>query len=349
MINNYPKYWESVKANTLQVNSFADELNEVITKFKNVYPKMKSAKVYFTIGAMRTNGTTMDSLVLIGSEPAMADNKTDISEFEGQTKEWLKTYFGANPIDGLVLLNIHEYVHTQQNPIPNNILHQVLYEGVAEFVSVKVMERPSDAPAIEFGKANIEVKLAFEKEMFYERTYDWMWSNSPNKFNVRDLGFYIGNAIAENYYEKSEDKKKAIATLIELDYSKPKEIDEFIDQTGFFSKSIEELRKEDARSRPSVIKIIEFENGATNVDPNIKKITLQFSDKLNGYNTGVDYSELGESAFPKVNNRVWSSDLKSWSLEVDLEPQRHYEFWITNNFRTEKKCSDTELLSQIYH
>ena len=336
LINQYPDYWKSIKPNTLKANSFADELNEGIAKFKNIYPKMKPAKIYFTIGAMRTNGTTMDSLVLIGSELAMADSTTDISEFEGRTKEWLEGYFGANPIEGLILLNVHEYVHTQQNPIPNNLLHQVLYEGVAEFVSVKAMERPSDAPAIEFGKGNIEVKQVFEKEMFYERTYDWMWSNSPNKFNVRDLGYYIGYAIAEKYYEKSEEKKQAIATLIELDYSKPKEIDKFIDQTGFFSKSIEELRKEDAKSRPSVINIVEFENGATNVDPNIKKITFHFSDKLNGYNTGVDYSELGESAFPKVENRVWSSDSKSWSLEVNLEPEKHYEFWITNNFRTEK-------------
>ena len=41
-----------------------------------------------------------------------------------------------------------------------------------------------------------------------------------------------------------------------------------------------------------------------NVDPNIKKITFQFSEKLNGYNTGVDYSELGEIAFPKVTTEV---------------------------------------------
>ena len=336
LINQYPNYWQSIKPNTLKVNSLADELNEGIAKFKNVYPKMKSAKIYFTIGAMRTNGTTMDSLVLIGSELAMADLTTDISEFKGRTKEWLEGYFGANPIEGLILLNVHEYVHTQQNPIPNNLLHQVLYEGIAEFVSVKAMERPSDARAIEFGKKNIEVKETFEKEMFYERTYDWMWSNSPNKFNVRDLGYYIGYAIAEKYYEKSDDKEQAIASLIELDYEKSKEIDEFIDQLGFFSKSIEDLRKEDKKSRPSVINIVEFENGAANVDPNIKRITFQFSDRLNGYNTGVDYSELGESVFPKVNNREWSSDSKSWYLEVNLEPEKYYEFWITNNFRTEK-------------
>lgn len=335
LINKYPKYWKSIKPNTLKAHNLADELNEGIAKFKNIYPNMKPAKMYFTIGAMRTNGTTMDTLVLIGSELAMADSKTDISEFEGRTKEWLETYFGANPIEALLLLNVHEYVHTQQKPIPNNLLYQVLYEGIAEFVSVKAMNRPSVAPAIEFGKNNIEVKQAFEKEMFYERTYDWMWSNSPNKFNVRDLGYYIGYAIAEKFYKQVNDKQQAIATLIELDYSKPNEIDKFIDQTGFFSKPIEVLRKTDKNDRPSILKIKEFENGTEDVDPNITEITFQFSEKLNGYNTGIDYSELGEIAFPKVINRGWSDDSKSWFLEVELQPAHHYEFWIDSNFRTE--------------
>ena len=163
LINKYPRYWNSIRSNTLKADSLTEELNQGIAKFKNIYPKWKPAKIYFTIGAMRTNGTTMDSLVLIGSELAMADAGTDISEFEGRTKEWLETYFGTNPIDGLVLLNVHEYVHTQQSQIPNNLLYQVLYEGVAEFVSVKAMNIPSDAPAIEFGKNNSKVKETFEK------------------------------------------------------------------------------------------------------------------------------------------------------------------------------------------
>ena len=335
LINKYPKYWNSIKPNTLKANSLADELNDGIAKFKDIYPNMQPAKMYFTIGEMRTNGITMDSLVLIGSELAMADNKTDISEFEGRTKDWLETYFGANPIEGLILLNVHEYVHTQQKPIPNNLLHQVLYEGVAEFVSVKAMGRPSDAPAIEFGNSNPKVKELFEKEMFYERTYDWMWSSSPNTFNVRDLGYYIGYAISERFYDQSENKKNSIATLIELDYSKPNEIDKFIDQTDFFSKPIEKLRQEDLQNRPSITKIKEFDNGTNDVDPNTKKITFQFSEKLNGYNTGIDYSELGENAFPKINNRGWTSNSNSWFLEVDLKPRQDYEFLITSNFRTE--------------
>lgn len=334
LINKYPKFFESIRSNTLESKQLANELNKGISKLEAIYPDLKPAKIYFTIGCMRTNGTTRDSLVLIGSELAMADSHTDISEFEGQTKEWLSNFFNTNPMDGLVLLNVHEYVHTQQNSMSHHLRHVVLYEGIAEFVSVVAMGVPSNTPAIAFGQNNPAVRAKFEKEMFYERTPDWLWSNSPNEFGVRDLGYYIGYAIAEKYYKQAIDKKQAIQDLIELDYSKSKEIDDLIDQTGYFSKSIDELRKEDQQNRPYVLQIQQFENGAKDVDPKIKEITIEFSEILNGYNTGVDYSDLGESAFPKVMNRIWAADSTSWTLEVALESEKKYKFWITSNFRT---------------
>jgi hypothetical protein len=30
---------------------------------------------------------------------------------------------------------------------------------------------------------------------------------------------------------------------------------------------------------------------------------------------------------------VWAKDNKSWTIEVDLEPNKHYQFVIDNNFR----------------
>ena len=335
LINTYPKFLESIRTNTLKSKVLAEDLKDGIEKLEAIYPGLKPAKIYFTMGCMRTNGTTRDSLVLIGSELAMADSETDISEFTGRTKNWLETFFGSDPIDGLVLLNVHEYVHTQQHPIPGNLRHIVLYEGVAEFVSVTAMGVPSNTPAIEFGKHHPAVREKFEKEMFYERTPDWLWSNSPNEFGIRDLGYYIGYSIAENHYHKSANKQLAIKQLVELDYSNPADIDAFIDNAAYFSKSIAELRTEDQKNRPYVLRVHQFENGAKNVDPEIDRITIQFSEKLNGYNTGVDYSDLGAMAFPSILNREWAADSASWTLEVELESNKQYKFWIGSNFRTE--------------
>ncbi len=336
LINSYPKFWQSIRENTFKSKSLAKELNNGLNKLEKIYPEMNPAKIFFTIGAMRTNGTTRDSSVLIGSELAMADSSIDISEFEGRTKEWLENFFGLNPIEGLVLLNVHEYVHTQQNPIPTNLLHICLYEGVAEFVSVIAMGVPSNTPAVAYGKENPAVRAKFEREMFYERTYDWLWSNSPNEFNVRDLGYYIGYAIAEIFYDRADDKLDAIKTLIEIDYAQGLKVDSFIDDTRFFTKPISTLRKEDQSKRPKVSRLNPFNNGDTTVDSETKLITIEFSEPLNGHNTGVDYGPLGESGFPKIISRQWSNDGKSWNIEVELEANKHYQFYISNNFRTEE-------------
>lgn len=335
MIQKYPKFLQSIRSNTYKSKQLANELENGVTKLKAIYPTLSPAKIYFTIGAMRSGGTTLDSLVLIGSELAMVDENTDISEFKGALKKWVKNYIATKPLENIVLLNTHEYIHTQQSKIPSDLLYQCLYEGVAEFVSVKAMNTPSTTPAIEYGKKNSEVKKVFEKKMFYNYTSEWLWSNKhPENLEQRDLGYYIGYAIAEKHYNNSTNKQQAIKELIELDYSKLNKVDKFIDNTGYFSKSINELREESKKIQPTVLKIKQFKNGATNVNSNTEYITINFSAKLNGYNTGVNYSDLGENAFPKIISHQWNSDSTSWTLKVKLEPNKHYKYWVTSNFKT---------------
>ncbi|MBD8487694.1 hypothetical protein IFO69_02925 [Echinicola sp. CAU 1574] len=339
VINAYPKFWTSIRENTLKIDQFSSELQDGIEKFREIYPELKPAKIYFTIGAFRTGGTTLDSLVLIGSELALTDKSSVSKEFPEEEREDRRTFFDSNPIDNLVLLNIHEYVHTQQKPMVHNMLSLAIYEGVAEFVSVKAMGVPSAAPAIEFGKKNADVvREKFEKEMFYPNNrFKWLWDRgSSNEFGVRDLAYYIGYQMAENHYEKSENKKEAIKKLIELDFNNESEIEEFVESTGFFSSSLEELYQKFDNKRPSVIGIKQFKNNSNNVSPKINQITVEFSEPLNGINTGLDVGPLGKDYLPKIspNNRVFSEDNKSWTINVELEPNKHYQIQLENNFRT---------------
>ncbi|CAM1356084.1 hypothetical protein [Tenacibaculum ascidiaceicola] len=337
-INNYPKFWSSIRENTLKANEISSELEDGIKKFKTIYPELKPAKIYFTIGAFRTGGTTIDSLVLIGSEISMADSKTVTSEFPKNLSH-LKSHFATNPNEHLVFLNVHEYVHTQQNPRVFNILSLTLYEGVAEFVASKALGVKSPNPQIEFGKKNTErIREVYETEMFYPNNlYKWLDGNAPNEFGMRDLGYYVGYQICENYYNQAENKTEAIKKMIELDYSNETEIEDFIKNANFFSAPLEELYKTFERNRPTVILIKQFENNSQNVSPKIKEITIEFSKPLNGQNTGVDFGDLGQDAFPKgtLNGRHWSENNKSWTIPVELEPNKDYQILISNNFRTE--------------
>lgn len=338
-INNYPKFWASIKGNTKKADQYVSGLNNGIERLKDIYPDLRPAKIYFTIGAFRTGGTTLDSLVLIGSEISITDSTTVTEEFPDNLSH-LPPHFKTNPKKHLVFLNVHEYVHTQQKSIVHNVLSFTLYEGVAEFVASKALGIPSPNPQIEFGKKNAEpIREVFEREVFYHNNMGrWLSGNTANVFRMRDLGYYVGYQMCENYYDQAEDKQAAIKTMIELDYENEPEIEAFVAATNYFSMSLDSLYQNFENNRPTVSAIKQFENNSQNVDHNIKNITVEFSRPLNGRNTGVDFGDLGQDAFPKntIVGRQWSDDNRSWTIPVTLEPNKRYQILISNNFRTEE-------------
>lgn len=334
-INNYPKFWQSIRQNTYKAKSFAKEIEKGVAKLRQIYPELKPAKVYFTIGVFRTPGTTMNGMVLIGSELALSDENVDTSEFPKRFSG-LIPYFKSNPIKDIVFLNVHEFVHTQQKTaIGSNLLTQTIREGIAEFIAVKAMNQKSPTPAIEFGKENCpKIKDAFTKEMFSYSYYSWLWNNFDNQFKIRDLGYFVGYDIAKKHYENSFDKKKAIKELMELDLQDKELVAKFVNRTKYFPKSVKKYRKKYEKSRPKVEKILQFKNGSQKVNPNITKVTLMFSEKMDKRFRGFDFGPLGEEAVLRIKNFLgFSEDGKSLSFEVKLKPNKRYQMLLPAKFK----------------
>jgi|TARA_R110002110_G_scaffold92763_8_gene241986 hypothetical protein len=55
-IKDFPKFWTSIRENTYQAKTFSRELEISIEKLKTLYPDLNPAKIYFTIGALKSNG-----------------------------------------------------------------------------------------------------------------------------------------------------------------------------------------------------------------------------------------------------------------------------------------------------
>jgi hypothetical protein len=336
-IRDYPKFWFSVRLNTLKAKIIQDEIALELTKLKKLYPQLKPANIYFTIGALRSNGTILGRSVLIGSELAMSDKHAVSSEFPEYYAVSREKFFTSNPINDVVLLCMHEYVHTQQKEMVFNLLSECLYEGVAEFVSVLSTGRPSAVPAVAYGKTNeLSVKQKFEVDMFsMSKQGDWLWGDAENVFQMRDLGYYIGYAICERYYNKASDKKRAVYEMINLDYKNEKQIEKFIDGTQFFSQPINILYNDFEKRRPVVLSVNEFKNNSQQVNPNITHITLNFSAPLNKEMRGFEYGPMGEKALLRVKNFVgFSEDGKSATIEVELMPKKRYQLLISNRFES---------------
>lgn len=331
-INNYPLFWKSIRKNTFRSKRLSKDIQSGIGQLKKSYPPLQPATAYFTIGAFRTNGTVSGNRILIGAEMALADKSTITSELPDYLQYYYKTY---NPIDDIVLLATHECIHTQQKPFVENLLSICLYEGVAEFVSVRVTGRPSYLSAIAFGKANDAlVKAKFEQDMFkVNKLYDWLWSARENSFGMRDIGYYIGYAICEHYYGKAADKEKAIREMIELDYQNTAQFERFVDQSGYFSAPLETLYGNYEKSRPFVTGISQFENNSHDVSPKLTTITLNFSEPMSKENRGFDYGPLGEENVLRATKVIgFSEDGKSFTYEVQLEANKHYQSLVSNRF-----------------
>ena len=337
-INNYPLFWKSIRANTFKSKQIAKDIESDVSKLKKLYPALRPSKIYFTIGAFRTPGTTMDSMILIGSEIAMADKNVITKEFP-KTLSNLPPYFATNPIDNMGFSNVHEYVHTQQKTtIGDNLLAQCVLEGVAEFIAVKATGKKSTAPALTFGyeKGNFEkIRTRFETQMFNASNGFWLYENADNEFKVRDLGYYVGYVICEKYYNKASNKMQAVKEMIELNYNNEMELKKFIQKSGYFTKTFDNLKMQYDKSRPIVTGIKQFQNESQNVEPGLKQITLTFSTAMNKNERGFDFGPLGENNVLRVKKVIgFSDDGKSFTFEVELDPKKRYQSIVSNRFET---------------
>lgn len=85
------------------------------------------------------------------------------------------------------------------------------------------------------------------------------------------------------------------------------------------------------KKRPHIIKIEPFQNGAKNVNPELKEIRITFSKEMIPGNYSINYSKRGVGFWPIKGIKGFENNDKTIVLSVDLKPNKEYEFIITNN------------------
>ncbi|WP_462267897.1 DUF2268 domain-containing putative Zn-dependent protease [Mucilaginibacter sp.] len=321
-INSYPLFWNSLRPNTYKTESYANAIAANVDRLKALYPDLKPAEIYFVMGAFRSPGTTQGNRVLIGSETAMADERMTTSELS-KTLPNTAAYIKTSPIRNLVFTNVHEYVHTQQKTtVGDDLLAQCTLEGVAEFMAEKATGQPSTLQAIVYGNNHAErVKEVFAQQMFNRSNGFWLYSNAQNEFGVRDLGYYVGYAICKNYYNRAKNKKQAIKDMITLDYNDAAALQNFTDQSGYFTVPVANLKDKYEARRPAVTGIAPFANNSTSADADLKQLTINFSVPMNTRYRNFELGPLGKDHLLKIKSpAIFSADGKSLTLEVELQP-----------------------------
>lgn len=324
----------SIRPNTLTVKSKAKEIEKSIKKLKSLYPQLKDAKMYFTIGGLRSGGTTKDDMVLLGAEIATGNASTDVSEFPDK---WLAGVFKEQHSENLISLNVHEYIHTQQNGESTNLLAQAVKEGSCDFIAELVMGKPLQRNYLTYGKQHEqELKEEFKQDMFSTAFNRWQYNGREAK-SVADLGYFMGYEICKFYYANSVNKKQAIKEIIQLNYADTNAVETFLKKSKCYTEPInkEQLLQSFQQKQPMLIKLEPFENGDTTVDASLKEMSFVFSQPM-GKGYSISFSDKGEKYSPITGVVGFSDDKKTFTIKIDLKPEHEYEFIITNrSFQSE--------------
>jgi hypothetical protein len=331
-IRQHPKFWRSIRPATQLAKTGASNLEPYLAKFKKLYPALRPASIYFTIGALRSGGTTQDSMVLVGAELAAGNSQTDISEFTGSTHTFLARHFTSNPFANITLLNVHEYAHTQEHGPGNTVLGQALYEGTCELVAELVTGKKILLPYMTYGPAHKEeLKEQFKNEIFTPLITQWFYNQTSAKpSQVPDLGYYMGYTIEKFYYQHATNKQQVIRELLELDYTNDQAVEAFLAKTHYYAQPVDKaalLQAYESR-RPTVTRIFPTPSADGLLDASVREIRVEFSVPMSRF-TATDYGSGGKAAYPVVTQPGFSADKRSYTYQVALKPGQTYS-WVLN-------------------
>jgi hypothetical protein len=233
VIRQYPKFWKSIRPNTLVVKQKQAEILSAVEQFKKVYPDYRYATIYFTIGALRSAGVAEGNTALIGMELTGGGPSIDVSEFPNKR---IERYFKTQNIGNIVAVTVHEYVHTQQKEEGKTLLGQAIYEGACDFITELTLGKALINSYLQYGRAHeAELKVAFKKEMLNADYSQWIYNGSTAK-EMGDLGYFMGYTICKSYYKHATDKKQAIKDIIELPYSDLEKVEAFLKASGYYNE-----------------------------------------------------------------------------------------------------------------
>lgn len=213
-----PDRYVTVVSNMPAFDSAAAQVESVFIRFRALDSAARMPSVYFIVGNGIAAGTTTrgsDPLILIGAE--------------------------MNPsAAGLTWTIAHELAHTQQHYpmwgsltggptfLRGTVLRVALTEGSADLIAELLTGRPKhDAYAEEHETA---LWSDFQREMHSRDYAHWFYNgrNPARRAGPPDLGYWVGYRIAKAYYERQNDKRRAVHDILTI-----RDFDAFLTASGY--------------------------------------------------------------------------------------------------------------------
>ena len=164
-IDQMPKYYASIRPQTLQLNSMEKRMRAAFKKFKSIYPDAVFPDVYFLIGVANSGGTTGPSGLLIGAEMYGKTAKSPVDELSA----WLRAVIST--VDNVPAIVAHESCHYNQNyntaQDQRHLLGKALQEGACDTIGELISGRNINDHLKVYGKTHdAEIWRDFEADMY---------------------------------------------------------------------------------------------------------------------------------------------------------------------------------------
>ncbi|WP_282044130.1 DUF2268 domain-containing putative Zn-dependent protease [Winogradskyella flava] len=219
IIEETPEYYSYLETQFSQdsVLALKKRITGWMKNFKGIYPDAVFPKVYIVPGLLSSAGTASELGMFVGGDMF---GKSANMPIEGMT-EWEKEVIAKT--EEMPSLIIHELMHFQQNygdtKNTNNVLGSVFMEGVCDFMvelCTGIVLKNKNTDFLKDPK-NLEMVCAdFAKDKFTTDFSRWLY-NGEIEDRPFDLGYTFGYLVSKSYYEKHNDKEKAIYELLNTD------------------------------------------------------------------------------------------------------------------------------------
>lgn len=238
-ISAFPEFYNSIRKNSQKLINQEDSIEIVVDKFRSIYPNFNSANICVAFGNFNTGGnveiTDDGNFVYIGLEYHGLDNATIITELPSVIQDYVSRSNYLRTV-------IHELVHIQQfshgekilqTYIGNGLHNVILREGIADFIANMIYPPGQKGNNYDYGIMNeIQLKEKLFKEIYNDDFSYWIYNSNTVNGQPRDLGYFMGYRIAENYYSLYMRKIDDITDLIEIEDAR-----KFIQMSKYFDSN----------------------------------------------------------------------------------------------------------------
>ena len=206
---NTASYRRAISVCLPAARQMQDEASAIIARIGAMLGEREAATAYVVFGAGNSGGTAGAEGLVLGLEVicSLADSAPAVTQV-------LRDFIA------------HEMAHVYQSRAglkenADDLLHQSMVEGFADFVMERVLEGAARTGAERqaYGLANEAVLWReFKSDVDSRRAKtEWLYvqrMSVPGR--PADMGYWIGKRICEAYYAKAGDKRAAMRTLLEL-------------------------------------------------------------------------------------------------------------------------------------